>query len=182
MANWYYLISQLPSFQIAGNSQLPITESAFNELCSRYLDAKTLALVLNLSLEPPRALIEVKTGFGAVDAWNEMEVSLRLALAQLRAQKLQKDFSHPAVSIRPEALQAARTASSIESPLEAELFLNDFRAGFIDKIALADVFSTNALLVYALRLKLAVRIRKFNEEAGRDSYREIYDKILGEAT
>jgi hypothetical protein len=173
-------MAQIPSLPVdAGQRHLPITEESFLELCSRFLDPKSLKILLELSLEPPKN--PKKTGSVAVDSWNEMENNLRLALAQVRSQKLKKNFEVPPVSIRPEAIQAARTAMSFDSPLEAEQFLNQFRKDFVDCLAKPDIFSTESLYVYALRLKLAHRIQKFDEEAGIASYHKIYDRILGEA-
>jgi hypothetical protein len=45
-----------------------------------------------------------------------------------------------------------------------------------------DNFSDEAVIAYGLKLKLANRVKNFNEEAGMASYRKIYDRILGEST
>ena len=42
----------------------------------------------------------------------------------------------------------------------------------------ADAFCTDAVIAYAIRLKLADRIRLFDEEKGKASYKNIYEKIL----
>jgi hypothetical protein len=178
MANWYYLMAQLPSFQVNARTPLPLTEEAFLELCSRFLDSATLRALKSLSLEPPRPL--VPTGYAVIDAWNSAEHSLRVALAQIRAQKLHKQFDSPAETFRYETTQTARAASNMENPLSAEQHLNAFRAAYIESLSGTDFFSTDALLVYALRLKLAARIREFDEETGKASYRTIYAQILGE--
>jgi hypothetical protein len=173
-------MAQLPAFPAdAGRGALPITEESFLELCSRFLDPKSLKILSALSLEPPRNF--QKTGSVVADSWNQMENSLRLALAQVRSQKLKKNFEVPPVSIRPEAIQAARTALGFDSPLDAERFLDQFRLDFVGCLAKPDIFSTETLCVYALRLKLAHRIQKFDQEAGIASYHKIYDQILGEA-
>ena len=180
MADWYYLVSQLPSIPAPQDkTPLPITGEAFTELCSRFFDAQGMALLNGISLEPPRELLP--TGSRVIDAWNRMESSLRLALAVARAQKLGRDFSAGDVSISPEALTAARQAALLDNPLAAEQCLNEFRIGFLNGIAPVSVFSTETVYVYALKLKLAERARKFNDEAGLASYRTIYDSILGDA-
>jgi hypothetical protein len=179
VANWYYLGAQLPALNLGSDRPPPLTSEAFLELCGRFLDAKSLGLLSALSLEPP--IDPQKTGSAVVDSWNEMESSLRLALAVIRAQKMNKTFDSPASSIRAEALQAARTAIALDSPLAAEQSLNEFRGAFISRIGGHSSFSTEMLYAYALKLKLLVRIRKFNEEAGIASYHKIYDQNLGEA-
>jgi hypothetical protein len=69
----------------------------------------------------------------------------------------------------------------MDSPLAAEQILNEFRTDFLNRISPVNSFSTEAVYVYALKLRLAERIRKFNDEAGMASYRTIYDSILGDA-
>ncbi len=182
MANQYYLMSQLPAFSINAGAVLPFSEDYFVELCSRFLNKKSIKLLECLSLEPPRKI--KKTGSILVDKWYNWERNVRLCLAQIRAQKLQKDFSLTLDenSFAPDVIQTARTASGFDSPLEAEEFLNAERVNALNNFAPQDGFSIDAVFAYALKLKLAIRIKKFNEESGMDSYRKIYDTILGEST
>lgn len=180
MSNWYYLMAQLPSFSISAGTPLPITEEYFNELCSRFLDDKTMNLLKDLSLEPP--LKVTSSGSKLVDLWYDWERTLRIALAQIRAAKMHKEFNINLPSTSPEILQTARTATGFDSPLEAEEYLYNARLEALQKFSTLEPFSTDALLAYALKLKIAYRIRKFSEEAGMASYRKIYDTILGETT
>jgi hypothetical protein len=92
-----------------------------------------------------------------------------------------REYKYGKPDIMPEILGIARNAVSMDSPLAAELYIQKERAAKLDNIAPLDNFSSDSLFVYALRLKLAQRIRLFTEEAGLSSYRKIYDKILGEA-
>lgn len=50
----YYLVSQLPAIEGIDSKQLPITEKYYRDLCERFLDEKSLAIVRTLSLEPPK--------------------------------------------------------------------------------------------------------------------------------
>jgi len=179
VGNWYYLMSQLPSVTISMDKPLPVTEEYFMDLCSRFLDNKSFTILKNLSLEPPRE--GKKTGSAFLDAWYENERLLRFALAKIRALKLKKDVEFPMLSISPDIVQTARTACGMESPLAAEQFLNESRVQMLDRFAPFDQFSTDAVYVYALKLKLAKRMKSFTEEAGAASYRTIYDQILGES-
>ncbi|AEE16612.1 DUF2764 family protein [Treponema brennaborense] len=180
MGTWYYLLSQLPSFSVTSErAPLPVTEKYFLELCSRFLDAKSMKILESVSLEPPRN--GRKTGSAFLDAWYETERELRCALARIRALKLKKEFDMSDVSVPPDIAQIARTACGMDSPLAAEQYLNEVRINMIDRFAPLDAFSTDAVYAYALKLKLALRMRSFSEEAGSASYRTIYDKILGES-
>jgi hypothetical protein len=186
MASWYYLVAQLPSLPdklLVGAVPLPMTDVQFLELAGRFLDSKSLGILKALTLVPPE--IPKKTGSHVVDTWNATERALRIALAQLRAQKLKKNFDitkagGDPVPVSFSVLQASRTAMSLESPLAAEQFLNDFRLDLLASLSPQNYFSTDTLYLYALKLKLFERIRKFSKDAGIASYKTIYDQILGE--
>ncbi|WP_191015501.1 DUF2764 family protein [Treponema zioleckii] len=181
MSNQYYLVSQLPEFTVSDDrSNLPITYEYYYDLCSRFLDKKSMMILDGLSLEP--ALDSSKTGSKLVDSWNYKEKSLRLALAQIRALRMKKKFSTSNESIAPDAVQAARTASGMESPLAAEQFLNQYRLNVIESMRPTDGFSLDAVFSYGLRLKLATRMKKFNAATGMASYHKIYDSILKEGS
>lgn len=183
MGEQYYLVSQLPAFSINQNAPLPVTEEYFLDLCSRFMNKKALKVLKNLSLEPPRQI--EPTGFAVLDKWYTYERDLRIALAYLRAQKMKKDFIDPTnllLGVSPEIMQCARTAMAFESPLEAEDYLDQIRIDYLTNILPYDNFSDEAVIAYGLKLKLANRVKKFNEEAGMASYRKIYDRILGEST
>ncbi len=173
----YYLMAQLPSFTVSDDkTELPITEEYFTELCSRFLEKDDIKTLSELSLEPPR---EVKlTGSAFVDAWYEKERSLRVALAQIRALNMKKKFDAAGLSLAPDAVQAARTACGMDSPLAAEQFLNQYRVSVVDNLAPLDGFCTDAVFAYGIKLKLALRMKKFNAEKGMASYHKIYDRIL----
>ena len=72
MSNQYYLMAQLPSFAVSDDATpLPVTEQYFLELCSRFLDKKSMKILSSLSLEPPREV--VSTGSAFVDKWYNQE-------------------------------------------------------------------------------------------------------------
>ncbi|QTQ11753.1 DUF2764 family protein [Treponema parvum] len=179
MGNQYYLVAQLPDVVSAVDKQsLPITEEYFRELCSRFLDEKSLNILKALSLVPPRD--EIKTGSAFVDAWYDKERALRLALAQVRALNMKKESVPLNGSCTGDVLQAARTAAGMDSPLSAEQYLYQYRMDVINQLSPLDTFSTDAVFAYGLKLMLIRRIKLFNEERGKASYHTIYDRILGE--
>lgn len=177
MSNQYYLLAQLPSFSVTDDkSALPVTEEYFYDLCSRFLEKKDFEQIKRLSLTPPRE--KTPTGSVFLDKWYEGERNLRLALAQIRALRMNKKFETENESFSPEVVQAARTATGMDSPLAAEQFLNQYRLSFLDGIRPADDFSVDAVYAYGLRLKLALRMKMFNADKGMVSYHKIYDSIL----
>ncbi len=180
MEHLYYLVAQLPSFSCDGesNAKLPITVAYFKDLCSRFMSEKANRIAQNLSLEPPRE--PCTTGSPFLDEWYTKERNLRFALAQVRALKLKKEVKDVPITTDGEVIQAARTATGMDSPLSAEQFLNTYRMSVLDKIAPLDQFSADAVYNYGLRLMLAERMKKFNRDEGLASYHKIYEEILGE--
>ena len=173
----YYLISQLPSLDgISENAPVPITEERFAELCERFLGKKALNEFNKLTLMPPRT--PEKSASSLVEKWNEGERNLRLALAKFRADKLNKNFRDDSQTFPAELVQAARTAVDIESPMEAEKFLNKYRLEFLESLRPTDSFSEEYVYYYGLKLKLILRIRKFDAESGETAYRNIYDSVM----
>lgn len=175
----YYLISQLPSLDgINENTPIPVTERQFFELCSRFLGKKALAELNKLTLVPSRNY--EKSSSALIEKWNEGERNLRLALAKFRADKMNKHFDSEMQSLPAELSQAARTAIEIESPMEAEKFLNRYRLEFLETLRPMDSFSEEFAFYYGLKLKLIERMRKFDTQSGETAYRKIYDSIMSE--
>ena len=180
MEHLYYLVAQLPAFTVNddANYKLPITTEYYRDLCCRFMSPKDAEMAKNLSLEPPRE--SESTGSQFLDAWYTKERNLRLALAQIRALKMKKEAKDFSITTDGEVIQAARTATGMDSPLTAEQYLNQYRMSVLDKIAPLDLFSVDAVYSYGLKLMLAERMKKFNRDEGLASYHKIYDEILGE--
>lgn len=179
-AHLYYLVAQLPAFSSNADSsaKLPITTEYFKDLCARFMSQKDNEMAQNLSLEPPKE--NVATGSAFLDEWYTRERNLRFALAQVRAQKMKKEAKDIPITTDGEAVQVARTATGMDSPLSAEQYLNGYRLEVLDKIAPLDMFSVDAVYNYGLRLMLTERMRRFNRDEGLASYHKIYEEILGE--
>ncbi len=173
----YYLISQLPSLDgIGENSMLPITEERYLELCKSFLGARMLNELENLTLIPP--LNPQKSRFAIVEAWNDRERNLRLALAKVRADKMNKSFEIPKGQLSAEILKAANSAAETVNPLEAEKFLLNYRLSFLETLRPTDSFSDEYIFYYALKLKLILRIREFDKRTGEINYKNIYSEIV----
>ena len=173
----YYLVSQLPSLDgINENAPIPITSERFEELCQRFLGKKAQGESGKLTLAPSRN--PEKSSSALIEKWNEGERNLRLALAKLRAEKLNKHFDADIQSFSPVILQAVRTAVEIESPMEAEKFLNKYRLDFLETLRPMDTFSDEFVFYYGLKLKLLEQIRKFDSESGETAYKNIYNSIM----
>ena len=173
----YYLISQLPSLDSVGdNSPMPITEERFCELCNRFLSKKAKRQLENLTISPHRNC--EGSGSALVDAWVESEQNLRFSLGKVRAEKMKVPFDTQQRILPAEYLKAATAAAEMENPMEAEKFLCGFRLGVLESLRPMDTFSDEYILYYGLKLKLLLRIRKFDTKTGEEVYRNIYNSIL----
>ena len=173
----YYFMAQLPSLDgISENMALPITEERFLELCQRFLGKKAQSEISRLTLAPPRE--HEKSSSKLVEAWNEGERNLRLALAKARAEKMKKHFELENTFLPVETVKAARTAVEIDSPLEAEKYLNRYRLEFLESLRPMDTFSEESAFFYGLKLKLILRMRQFNADVGEAAYKNIYNSIM----
>ncbi len=174
----YYLMSQLPSLDgVADTANVPITEEQFNDLCSRFLSKKAFDELNRLSLTPPK--VYEKSNSVLIEKWNQGERNLRLVLGRLRAGKLKKNFEMITESFSAELVQRARTVVEMEDPLEAEKILNQYRMDFLEEIRPIDGFALDTVFYYSLKLKLMIRMRKFDEARGKAAYRNIYDSVIG---
>lgn len=173
----YYLISQLPSLDGLGdNSPVPITEERFLELCEGSLKKKTMRELNNIKLVP---LTDSSESYSSlIESFNEGERNLRFALAKVRADKMNKHFDLQNRQLPAELYKIANTAAEIKNPLEAERFLLEYRLGYLETIRPMDNFSEDYIFYYGLKLKLILRLRQFDAEAGKAAYKNIYDSIL----
>ncbi|MBQ1215538.1 MAG: DUF2764 family protein [Firmicutes bacterium] len=173
----YYFMSQLPSLDGIGEQMaLPIAEERFQELCHRFLGKKAQKEIENLTLIPSRS--PEKSSSALVEAWNEGERNLRLALGKVRADKLKKSFDWENGYLPSELIKVARMAVEMESPMEAEKFLNQYRMDFLESLRPMDTFCEDSVFYYGLKLKLMMRIRQFDEALGEAAYKEIYNSIM----
>ena len=173
----YYLISQLPSLDgIGENTPLPITEERFSELCNSFLGKKALGEMKKLTLLPPKN--QEYSSSPLLKAWNESERDLRLALGKVRAEKMKKSFDTENRILPAEYIKAANTATEIDNPMEAEKFLNRYRLELLEALRPMNNFSEDFVFYYGLKLKLMLRIRQFDTDAGEAAYRNIYNSIL----
>lgn len=173
----YYLISQLPSLDgISENMPLPITEDRFLELCSSFLGKKARNEMKNLTLLPPRN--QEYHGSELLKKWNESERNLRLSLGKVRAEKMKKPFDAGNRVLPSEYIKMANVAVEMDNPMEAEKFLNRYRLELLEALRPMDGFSEEFVFYYGLKLKLLLRIRQFDTDAGETAYKNIYNSVL----
>jgi hypothetical protein len=118
-----------------------------------------------------------------INKWRDWERSLRLNLARYRSQRLKREGGsavdppdYPA-----DAAVAAKAAAGMDSPLEAEIFLDKARWDAIELFQGIDYFSKNTIFAYLLKLQLLERRALFKAEEGLSEYKGLYTSIVEES-
>jgi hypothetical protein len=114
-----------------------------------------------------------------INRWREWERALRLHLAKLRGQQLRREA---AVADPPDMFQdaqaAAKAAFALESPLEAEIYLDKARWDAIEDLQGIAYFHRDNIFAYLLKLLLLERRASFKTEEGLMEYQSLYASIM----
>ena len=180
MGAYYYLAAQLP-YLIYGQ-EVPMSSGAFRELARNAMDPGE-AKVLDLCTIEPDAGDKTSSDF--INNWHQWEEALRLNLARSRSQNLKRENTEQRIQDTPEypsdAAAAAKAVLSMDSPLEAEIFLDRARWSAIENLSGINYFSENTIYAYLLKLLLMERRQAFNTEEGFTEYKTLYASILENA-
>jgi hypothetical protein len=118
-----------------------------------------------------------------INQWKDWDRALRLNLAKARGQKLKREAGAAAAGA-PDypagAVGTAKAAMTMESPLEAEIFLDRARWDAIENFQGISSFTESAMYAYLLKLLLMERRMAFKHEEGLAEYRGLCAAILGE--
>ena len=183
MGSYYYLVAQLPALSFG---TVPAMGSKdFIALASYLMTAPDADLLAECSLVPfpagddPLSALD-STGSALIDGWRAWEGALRLNMAKLRAQNLKRDgagnMEVPADPLN--ASSAARAAMAIESPLDADMFLDRARWDAIEAFQGFDYFGRDTVYAYLLKLFLLERRALFKVEEGFAEYSALYASIM----
>ena len=186
MGSYYYLGAQLPYLVYGQNP--PMSSSAFKAMAWEHMSSGDAELLdfCTLDPDPPKdtsgATKEgARTRSDFINSWKEWERVLRLNLAKSRALKLKRD-AVDAPDAPVDAAIAAKNAMTMESPLEAEVFLDKARWDAIDSFQGISVFSESAIYAYLLKLLIMERRMVFDTDEGYNEYKGLYAAILGSKT
>jgi hypothetical protein len=191
---YYYLVSQLP-YLIYGQA-VPLSSVQFKALCKTALRPQDAALLDWCTLDPDPEALPLEEGKPGsyrdasratpspfINTWRHWERALRLNLARYRAQVLGQEGVAPVDPPEDpvEAGALAKAALGIESPLEAELFLDQARWNAIEAMQGLDYFGVTTIYAYLLRLLLMERRASFSAEEGFVAYKGLYTAIMAAA-
>jgi hypothetical protein len=179
-------MAQLPS--LIYGQPAPMSSARFRELAGQALSPEDGALLGSFTLNPLAPVpAEASPKEGApsgcefLDRWREYEGALRLNLAKYRGAKIKREVSADAPEYPADAAAAAKAAAAMESPLEAELFLDESRWRAIDLFQGLNYFDRNTVYAYLLKLLLLERRSCFRTEEGFAEYKGLYAAVMGAA-
>jgi hypothetical protein len=175
VGSYYYLAAQLP-YLIYGQS-VPLASSAFKDLARNALSPADGAVLDACALDPAQAVLAPSE---FLKNWGEWEGALRFNLARNRAARLKREGGD-APEFPAGAVAAAKAAAVIESPLDAEIFLDRARWNAIENLQGLNYFSENTIYAYLLKLLLMERRQAFKTEEGFAEYKTLYASILERA-
>lgn len=169
MKNYYYTLAALETIRLG--EKIPISEEHFLQFAEDTIDAKSYQILLKC-----RWGLTEPTGFLFADRILSWEKELRLELAKARILKLPFDIpiDLPASDGSYSLLEQVRAVMALDSPLDAELYLDRLRWSFLEETGNLHYFDLEALVVYYLKLQLVLRQEKLQEKIGRDSFKNEY--------
>lgn len=173
MGSYYYLAAQLP--YLVYGQPVPMTAAAFKRLARDGMSAGDRAALDFISLEPAPAEAVLPE---FLSRWREWEGVLRLNLAKNRGAKLKREFAADVPDYPADAAAAAKGAFAMESPLEAEIFIDKARWNAIENFQGIGIFTENVIYAYLLKLLLMERRAAFKTEEGFSEYKRLYASIL----
>jgi hypothetical protein len=180
---YYYLVAQLPS--LSYGQAAPMGSKAFIDLCKTALSAEDLRLLDFCTLDP-WFLSGEGTDAGQVPKffaeWYAWERTLRLNLARYRAVRLKRDAPADIIDYSADAEAAAKAASVLDSPLEAEIFLDEARWKAIEALQGLNYFDRNTVYAYLLKLLLLERRSAFRADEGFSEYKGLYAAVMEAAS
>jgi len=155
-AYYIYLISSLPALGLS--NKLPFGLEEFFKKCQDLIPEPEIKLLRGICGDETYSLDGVSVD--TLKQWVNFEVALRNELVRARAGRRKVD---PLKFIRlpdfpqTQITHAALAAYRCTSILEAEKILDQERWNFLESLNLGHYFDFDALLIYALKLKILER-------------------------
>lgn len=169
MKSFFYTLAALKTIRLG--EKAPVSEEDFLKFAEDTIDQKSYKILLKC-----RWGLTEPTGFSFADRILSREKDLRFELAKARIIKLPFDLS---LDLEASAdsymlLEQVRAVIALESPLDAERYLDQLRWNYLEEIGARHYFDLEALVIYYFKLQLVLRQEKFQEELGRDSFNKEY--------
>ncbi|QJT09231.1 DUF2764 family protein [Oceanidesulfovibrio marinus] len=173
MADYYYLLASMPL--LTPGKTPAVTSGGF-------LAAAVTALPQRLYEVVERVMREEESAgdHPFLAAVADTEAQIRNAEAERRAEKRGTEpgphlpFAHVDLSVAHGVEQAFQA----DSPLHRQRELVALRFGALDDMLVVRPYGEEAVLAYALKLRLALRLANIDPEEGRETFRDLADRAV----
>lgn len=170
--NYYFLVSSLPHVSIG--EPPAISFDKFAEICSEHLSKDDMSALNTIA-----GLKTIDSSHSFIKAWKEKETLLRNAIAKIRASRLNRDSSScikEVSSFDASIEKVAADAFAKPNPLEKELLIDKHRWHQLEELQGFNMFSSSAILSYAVKLKIAERWAALNRENAKATADDIVNR------
>jgi hypothetical protein len=175
MSNYYYFIASLPMLQFGAKPPFPFDH--FLRLCGDLLPEQDCAVVKACR----DVFQEEENDFPLLKEWTEFETALRNELVKIRAARRKIE---PGRYLRRDGYSdialyhVAMNSHRIPSLMDAERFLDQERWKKLDELLFGHYFDLEALVVYALKLRILLRWERISSA---DKQKEL-ERVLSAVT
>lgn len=171
MPSRYYFLSSLPMLRY--HERAPLTWEHFL--------SQALGNISNSDYKLLCLIPEGKDGGNSfLRKWYEVSAKISDAVNAQRKVNLGRDDVGPVVLRDYDVERVANLAMNAKNPLEAELILMKFGYDYLESAKGLEPFSENALLSYALQLRILLRKDGFSAEKGNEQYEKLFGIIQKE--
>ncbi|TVM14826.1 hypothetical protein DPQ33_16500 [Oceanidesulfovibrio indonesiensis] len=169
---YYYLLASMPLLTPGKTS--PVTAEGFLAAAETALPAPLFRIV--------RAIMHEDEGHVAhpfLDTVLNFEAQIVNAQAQRRAEARNTEpgaglpYDHVDLSV----VHGVNEAFQAENPLLRERELAALRFSLLDDLVVGRPYGEEAVLAYALKLRLALRLAGIDPESGRETFRDIAERV-----
>ncbi len=173
MGQYYYFAASLPSVWM--DKEAPISYKAFMDLAKGNLSKGDYRDLKKATFEP-KSDKDIKSPI--VKAWASFNYKLNEILTEERAIRLgwDKNGQYKAkCQDDPQLRESLRKIVDEENPLKAERDILSLYFDFLNKYSESSPFSTEALMIYALKLQIKEKEKSYSTEVGKSEF----NKLLG---
>ena len=171
MANYSYLIASLPMLSL--DATLPISYQAFLSKCRDILSKGDYAELERATFTPSEGARNT-----LMRKWEGYIDEVSHLVKQERTKRLGWQSGESPVIINNPVLQdRIHRATFSMNPLEGEKEILAIYFDFLDSNTPSDVFSLEALMIYALKIQIIERLNAFSVEKGRNEFRTLFGRI-----
>ena len=171
MSSRYYFLSSLPMLRFSDAA--PLAWEQFIASAEGNISAGDMKLLRGIQDDA-----DCSNGF--LSKWAEMNRKLSDSVNDQRRRNLGRDVPVGDTFRDYDIERITNAVMAAKNPLEAELLLMRFQYDWLENEKGLEPFTENAMLAYALQLRILIRKDRFSSEAGNSEYKRLFDIIQRE--